>query len=244
MKKFISYLLILVLFGSALNFSFDITQVNANNISKENREAWKFIDYIEFVNEKIFDVSLSTQEEIAALGLEKGKVKIWNFVNREIITTIKETNEDIISLDFSSKKNKLLFVAEDNILRIWDLSDDSLDKEIAFESTINEAMYIPGTDKAVLQYSDYLVLVVDLESEEIIKSFNLPENEAINAFSVCETGRYIAVAGDEIINIWDLNNGELFNSIKWEIGDGPAPMTLWINAVDLSRKAKLVAAGG
>ena len=242
MKKIFPCLLILVLLGSAVNFGFDVAQVSAEDKLKKDSEKWEFIVNTEFKEEAVYNASLSKSEKIAALGLQDGRVIIWDIEKNEIINTLKKSNKIITNVDFSSTNDKLIFSSLDNnILRIWNLNNNNFDKDITFEGAIGEVEYIPNTDNVILQLNNS-VIVVDLEDKSIIKRFSLTKKSGINSISVSETGKYIAAAGDEVINIWNLSSGELHNTIEWEIGGGTR--IPGIKTIDLSNKKELVAAGG
>ena len=143
----------------------------------------------------------------------KYNLKIYNLNTNQIVNFI-ENKEIIWCFDFSYDGRILIYGDNRGYHHIFNVTENKLiSKNIFYNSYIISIACTKNVDKIILGYADGTTILYNSYTKTFIKK-NSHKN-TVQSINICEEKNiFITSSYNCIINIWNLDNFNLINSIK------------------------------
>ncbi len=142
-------------------------------------------------------------------------VCLWDANTGEFLRNFKEDTTEVSSIDFSKDGKTLAIVSSDGTLRLWNSQTGEKIKTITSETKLNIVAYSPdGETFACDDDEDGTMLLFDANTAELLYSLEMPAHrQSVNDFRYSPNGRTLAVSNGFEIYFWNVDSGELQNTI-------------------------------
>lgn len=148
-----------------------------------------------------------------ATGDKNGNVAVWNLVDGTEIARFEGHVGELVSLDISPDKSKLVSAAG-NIVYLWDINKKALLFTINKHAlSVNKVLFSRDGFYAISGGDDFQVMFWDVNTGEFIKKYEAAQK--INDISVSSDSTIMVLAlNDAAIEIRDFNNGQIQRTLR------------------------------
>ncbi|POY37844.1 WD40 repeat domain-containing protein [Solitalea longa] len=185
------------------------------NVSVFDFEEQKVKAVLAFHTKPVFDIKSSKRLNQLYTASEDGQLGIWSLDNFEKIYSIKISDQTIRAIAISPDEKHMALAGKDNIIRIFDMDDFSLLKEIhGHTMPVFTLQYAPDGNYLISGSRDAQLKIWNVGSEYDLK-FNIAAHMyAVNHIAFHPTQPYFATASmDKSIKIWGNNDFKLYHKI-------------------------------
>jgi WD40 repeat protein len=169
--------------------------------------------------------------DFAWIGVATGKtVKVFNLADGKELASLPHP-ADVLSLNFSADKQRLLTGSADKLTRVWDLA------------TGKELQFFPQEDALAAVFYNPQNLIVSaagksarLDTPTAVRAI-AADAGPVHALAVVPDGAHVLTGGaDKVVKMWNIGNGQMERSFA-----GAADV---VKAVAINKNTQLVAVGG
>lgn len=223
------------------NIDFSQIQEGFKNKPSTNLDyCWKCVQTFKAHSSSINGIAIAPNGKIIVSGGDDKTVKIRNFINSQLITSLNRHQGSIYSVVISRDGNYLATAGSDKNIHIWNLSKGILYGTIGgwfsgHEDEILSLSFTPDSQYLVSGSKDKTVRMWNIHSREEVFKYGT-YGDKILAVNCDQKGKFVATAGCERwIKILDLKTGKLAKSLK---------TNAVVKTVTFSPDSKILASGG
>ena len=142
-------------------------------------------------------------------------VCIWDAGTGEFVCNFREGTSGVSSIDISRDGKKLAIMNSNGTLTLWNSQTGEKIKTITSKTKLNFVAYSPdGNTFACDEDKDGTMLLFDSNTARLVHRFKMPgHRKSVNDFRYSPDGQTLAVSNGFEIYFWDVNSGELQNTI-------------------------------
>ena len=185
----------------------------------------------------VWSVAASPDGQTLVMGLEDGKIVVYNVADRKLRFTLEEHTGPVWGLDYFPDGLRFVSASDDGTVKIWDTDKRSSAASLPVSSGVR-SVAVAGHGRSIAT-GDRTgeVLVWDIQGEKPTRKYN--HGGTVTAIAFDKDGNTIASAGsDKTVKVWNLMNDDTKPRFTVPIQKGP------IYAVALSPDDRLIAAAG
>ncbi len=185
----------------------------------------------------VWSLTSSPDGQTLVMGLEDGKIVVYNVADRKIRFTLEEHTGPVWGLEYFPDGQRFVSASDDGTVKIWDTDKRSSAKSLPASSGVR-CVAVAGHGRSIATGDQTgEVFVWDIQDEKPIRKYN--HGGTVTAIAFDKEGQTIASAGsDKTVKIWNLMNDDTKPRLTLPIQKGP------IYAVALSPDDGLIAAAG
>jgi cytochrome c len=167
---------------------------------------------------------------------DDGTIGLWNLVRRELITRLNGHQGKVTAVAGAADGRLAASAGWDRTVRIWDLEQRSLVRELRTNDNVNAVQFTPDSTRLLAGTSDGSLLAWRVSDGTQMMDLHA-HDFAVTALELTSDGRIGATASvDETVQVWDLSRGEPLATLFGHKGP--------VLAVAISPDGELVASGG
>ncbi len=142
-----------------------------------------------------------------AAGDKKGRCVVWDVASGKVVHDCPVGTDRVLCLAFSDNGHNLISSTEDGWIRTWNLADTKKSREFYTGNSTQGLSIGPGANLAAGIGSDKRLFVVNFETGQDLRRFEMPGSEPLSVM-LFPDGKTLA-AGDKAGNLmmWDLETG-------------------------------------
>jgi len=185
----------------------------------------------------VWSVAASPDGQTLVMGLEDGKIVVYNVADRKLRFTLEEHTGTVWGLNYFPDGQRFVSASDDGTVKIWDTDKRSSAKSLPVSSGVR-CVAVAGHGRSIAT-GDLTgeVLVWDIEDEKPIRKYN--HGGTVTAIAFDKLGLTIASAGsDRTVKVWNLMNDDTKPRFTLPIQKGP------VYGVAISPDDGLIAAAG
>ena len=185
-----------------------------------------FYDSKDLSAQRLFDTqgalvtfTVSDDGEWVATADENGSIFVWNILDGKLLYRLQDkdyTAKNILSMDFSPDKSKLVFSDASKNIHFWNIKQDQyypFKKRLG--AVANKVLFLDAGNTVISGGDENRIMFWDVATTDLIKDTTLATSQTINDMALSADSRYLAAALDEgIIEVWDINTRQKVNTIK------------------------------
>ena len=185
----------------------------------------------------VWSVTASPDGQTLVMGLEDGKIVVYNVADRKIRFTLDEHTGPVWGLEYFPDGQRFVSASDDGTVKIWDTDKRSSAKSLPASSGVR-CVAVAGHGRSIATGDQTgEVFVWDTQDEKPIRKYN--HGGTVTAIAFDKEGHTIASAGsDKTVKIWNLMKDDTKPRFTLPNQKGP------IYAVALSPDDGLIAAAG
>jgi WD40 repeat protein len=166
---------------------------------------------------------------------EDKSIKRWSFEGVCVTTYLGHSNE-VNSVLFSAKRNRIYSAGYDNFISVWDYdSGVEVGKMLGHEGDVTSLAWVKGEETFVSGSRDNSVRLWDT-TEMVLMRVIGSHADYVWSVSASSDGRFVVSSGcDSKVNIWDVEKSQLVGSL--------APHGYWLLPVSISPNGAFIASG-
>ncbi|MGH7345456.1 MAG: WD40 repeat domain-containing protein, partial [Candidatus Rokuibacteriota bacterium] len=185
--------------------------------------------------DKVSALALSADGQSLAAGYGDGNVELIALDGRTPARLLRghreqPTRNNVTGLAFTHDDTRLVSVAWDEVIRVWDRASGH---QVASLPGHSMAIYglalVPGTELALTTSKDSTMRVWDLARATEMET-GLRHHAAVDALALAR-GTAVSGSRDRILCLWDLESGQPMR--RWSAHEGKEPHEGWIMAAGL-----------
>lgn len=145
------------------------------------------------------------ENQFLAVGLNKGSILIYSPLTNEVISKLENPNASAINdFHYSSLTNSGWSIDLGQNVVEWDLISYKPKRQFNIQESINRIRVIEYNEKPHLLLASHSVLLVDIETQEVIKTFPGHISPIHTLLPITSNSFITAAEGDRYINIYPL----------------------------------------
>ncbi|MEW6239072.1 MAG: WD40 repeat domain-containing protein [Candidatus Omnitrophota bacterium] len=172
-----------------------------------------FIKHEQFVSA----IAFSPDSTMFCSGDWGGALIVWNVNSGDAIYALNAHAGYVNSLAYSPDGTKILSGGADGAARIWDAKTGAMQQEIlSHEDSITSVDYSPDGSMILTGSLDMTARLWEAESGRLLYAFH--HAGKVNSVCFSPLGHYLATAGEDQTNIWNMSEVKKLTSIHiWNI---------------------------
>ncbi|MGB6295562.1 MAG: WD40 repeat domain-containing protein, partial [Rivularia sp. (in: cyanobacteria)] len=172
------------------------------------------------------------------MGRRNGKIRVWNWQNRELKYVIRSYSKAISSLAINADGNILFSGGNDNNIKVWDwqLEFNRLIQTLEGHSSSVKALCISPDGKTLFSGSeDYTIKIWNWQKGELIRTLE-GHSLGVNSLAISPDGKtLISASNDTTIKVWNWRTGKLQTTLTGHSAE--------VNSIVLSLDGKYLFSG-
>ena len=146
------------------------------------------------------------------MAIFKGYIKLWNFDGRQIQLKYPEETSSIRTSAISNDGKRVLFHRPNKPIEIWDVDLNTITHTIECKSWPDFISFDAINENVIYTYRNE-VYIFKIETGNTTTVIHENRYGRINAVSIVYKNNHLITSDDNNIRIWDINTGNLVNSI-------------------------------
>ncbi len=181
----------------------------------------------------VLSVALTRDGAMLAMGIESGRVVLWNVKKGELKFDLHPDKNDnlpahagpVWAVDFSADGSKLVSASDDGTIKVWELSTGKELKAFPTGRSIRSAAVSPSGDWVVVGDRSGSVRVFDLVEQKVVVDYD--QGSTVNAVAFAPTSPTMSVASasvDGSVVLWDFTTNRKRFALTAQSGGHSGPV--------------------
>lgn len=142
-------------------------------------------------------------------------IRLWDLKSGEVIRRFVGHEGLIYPIRVSPNGKLLASSSNDGTVRIWQISDATPLKNWDLDHVVEALDWLPDNKRIVTSSKDRHVLILDVETGEILKRLGPCPSEVLRAAISSKGDRLLTTHGREgVVRLWDVSSGQLLDTLR------------------------------
>ncbi|OMJ78158.1 hypothetical protein SteCoe_22092 [Stentor coeruleus] len=193
-------------FASNPDWAHFYTVTNDGFFNVFSSKTFKLENKYSLSKKKILTVYVSDDENMAVCGCQNGSTFIFHLGEHITYFKFNKQSKSINNVSLSHDKTKVIIIAENKVISLWDIKSKKLEKEfIGHKAKVTHTIFLKNKNYLISSSEDWRVKVWNIETEKDEHTFIC--EEVANCISVNLEESLLAVGIiHSYIRIWDLTS--------------------------------------
>jgi eukaryotic-like serine/threonine-protein kinase len=154
----------------------------------------------------IWSLHFSLIENVLAIGLDDGSVKVWDTKSGQIRRHIQAHDGPVWSLKFSNDGKQLATASDDGIVKVWNTETLENPIELDNQFPVRTVAFSPDGTKLATGSRKAQITLWDLRTKETLMSVKAHKGTIV-ALAFSPNGKKLASGGvDRTVKLWDIEH--------------------------------------